>query len=166
MDYHHEKYAVVALARYLVDVEGWSTVLVGVRPDSLDAPDGPVGHQVPLIDAQQDTADPRYRYNFYTDTGGIDLVATKDGQVLLVEAKGKSAKGSVGIEQLVGRTVLAMKPDRPDYSYAVLMPDLPHLLRMVESASNTILSQIRVFVISPSGDIRRVEWGRAPSTDG
>jgi hypothetical protein len=69
--------------------------------------------------------DPHYRYNFYTDTGGIDLAATKSGKSLLVEAKGKSTPARLGIEQLVGRTVLSMEPDRSDRSYAILIPDLP-----------------------------------------
>ncbi len=40
VDYHHEKYAVVAMAKYLIEVEGWSSVRVGVALNSLDAPGG------------------------------------------------------------------------------------------------------------------------------
>jgi len=34
VDYHREKYGLVALAHYLADVEGWLTVLLSVAPES------------------------------------------------------------------------------------------------------------------------------------
>lgn len=162
VDYHHEKYAVVALGHYLTDVEGWSGVLVGVALDSLDAPGGPRGKPLPTIDAERDRTEPTYRANFYTDTGGIDLVATKPGQTLLVEAKGKSAKAPVGMEQLVGRIVLSMQPGHPDRSYAILIPDLPQWIRAVEAVRNPVLSEIRVYAISQTGVIHRCVWGTGP----
>jgi hypothetical protein len=161
VDYHHEKYAVVALARYLIEVEGWSTVQVGVALKSLEVPGGLRGNPVPTIDAELDRADPKYRYNFYTDGGGIDLVATKPGQTLLVEAKGKSIPVNSGIEQLVGRTILSMHPDRSDRSYAILIPDLPRWIQAVETTRNPMLSAILVYAVSPEGVIRRCEWGAA-----
>jgi hypothetical protein len=159
VDYHHEKYALVALAAYLVDDEGWSSVLMGVAPESLDEPDGPRGNKVPTIDAEQDRKDPKYRYNFYTDTGGIDLVATRPGRTLLVEAKGQSSTAPAGIEQLVGRTVLSMKSRRPDREYAVLIPDSRRWARVVRRAASPVLPKIRVYVVSRRGEIRLGEWG-------
>lgn len=96
VDYHHEKYAVVALGHYLTDVEGWSSVHVGVALKSLDAPGGLRGKPLPTIDAERNRTEPTYHNNFYVDTGGIDLVATKPGEILLVEAKGKSVKAPTG----------------------------------------------------------------------
>ena len=164
VDYHHEKYAIVALAHYLVEVEGWSSVHVGVALKSLDAPGGLRGNPVPTIDAERDRADPKYRYDFYTDGGGIDLVATKPSQTLLVEAKGKSIPVNSGIEQLVGRTILSIEPGRSDRSYAILIPDLPRWIQAVETARNPMLSAILVYAISPNGLIRRCEWGALPPT--
>lgn len=161
VNYHHEKYAVVALGHYLTDVEGWSGVLVGVALNSLDAPGGARGKPLPTIDAERDRTEPTYRANFYTDTGGIDLVATKPGQTLLVEAKGRSAKAPVGMEQLVGRIVLSMQPGHPDRSYAILIPDLPQWIRAVETAGNPVLAEIGVYAISPEGVISRRSWGAA-----
>jgi len=40
VDYHREKYGLVALAHYLADVEGWPEVLLSVVPESLDEPGG------------------------------------------------------------------------------------------------------------------------------
>ena len=160
VDYHHEKYALVALSHYLRDVEGWPRVLVSVVPESLDEPDGPRGLVPPVIDAERDQTDPTYRYNFYTDIGGrIDLVAAKPGHALLVEAKGKSAPVPAGVEQLIGRTILAMEPGRSDRTYAILIPDDPRWLRVVQAARHPVLSQIRVYAISHKADIRRCEWG-------
>jgi hypothetical protein len=164
VDYHHEKYAVVALGHYLMDVEGWSSVQVSVALKSLDAPGGLRGRPLPSIDGERDRADRDYRYNFYVDTGGIDLVATKPGHTLLVEAKGKSIPVNSGIEQLVGRTILSMEPGCSDRSYAILIPDLPRWLRAVETARNPVLSDIRVYAVSPKGAIRRCDWG-APATE-
>jgi hypothetical protein len=88
-------------------------------------------------------------------------VATTRGQTLLVEAKGKSSPVNSGIEQLVGRTILSMDPGRLDRSYAILIPDLPRWIRAVETARNPMLSEIRVYAISPKGAIRRCQWGAA-----
>ena len=159
VDYHHEKYAVVALAHYLTGVEGWASVHVGVALKSLDAPEGLRGNPVPTIDAERGRVEPKYRYDFYPAGGGVALVATKPGQTLLVEAKGKSIPVNSGIEQLVGRTILSMDPGRPGRSYAILIPDLPRWLRAVEMARNPILSGIGVFAISPKGAIRQCHWG-------
>ena len=163
VDYHREKYGLVALAHYLAAVERWPTVLLSVVPESLDEPGGLRGLQPPVIDAERDRADSRYPYVFYTDIGGrIDLVAAKPGHALLVEAKGKSAKVPAGIEQLIGRSILSMQPGRPDRSYAILVPDLPGWMRVVETARHPALSQILVYAVSPTGVIRRCAWGAAP----
>jgi hypothetical protein len=151
VDYHHEKYAIVALGHYLVDVESWSSVLVGVAPGSLDSPAGLRGKPLPVIDAELDKADSRFWNNFHTDTGGIDLVATKPGRTLLVEAKRISIAAPLGIEQLVGRTVLSMRSDRPDRSYAILIPDLPQWLQVVGMARNPMLSEIGVYAVGSAG---------------
>jgi len=162
VDYHHEKYAVVALANYLRDVEGWSSVYVSVAHESLDEPGGLRGKALPIIDAELDRTVATYHNNFYIDTGGIDLVATKPGETLLVEAKGKSVTANAGIEQLVGRTILSMEPGHSDRSYAILIPDLPQWMRAVEAARNPVLSEIRVYAVSPKGVIRRCQWGAEP----
>jgi hypothetical protein len=160
VDYHREKYGLVALAHYLADVEGWPTVLLSVAPESLDAPGGLRGLLPPAIDAERDRADPHYPYVFYTDIGGrIDLVAAKPGHALLVEAKGRSARVPAGIEQLIGRTILSIEPGRSDRSYAIVIPDLPGWMRVVQTARHPALSQILVYSVSPQGVIHRCEWG-------
>ena len=161
VDYHNEKYAVVALGHYLLEVEGWSSVLVVVALESLDRPGGVRGKPLPTIDAERDRTELYYAANFYTDTGGVDLVATKPWQLLLIEAKGKSAKAPVGMEQLVGRTVLSMRTDRADRRHAILIPDLAPWLRAVGAAENPMLAEIGVYAISPTGAIRRLKWGAA-----
>lgn len=60
VDYHREKYGLVALADYLSSVEGWDKVLLTVVPGSLDDPAGPRGLVPPVIDAARDRADPHY----------------------------------------------------------------------------------------------------------
>ncbi len=163
VDYHREKYGLVALAHYLTDVEGWPTVRLSVAAESLDALGGMNGLLPPMIDPERDRADSRYRYVFYTDIGGrIDLVAAKPGHALLVEAKGRSAKVQAGIEQLIGRTILSIEPGRSDRSYAILIPDLPSWMRMVQTARHPALSQIRVYTVSPNGVIGRCAWGGEP----
>jgi hypothetical protein len=100
---------------------------------------------------------------FDTDIGGrIDLVAARQGHALLVKTKGKSAKVPAGIEQLIGRTVLSMQPGRPDRSHAILVPDLPGWVRVVETARHPALSEILVYAVSQTGVIRRCAWGAAP----
>lgn len=79
---------------------------------------------------------------------------------LLVEAKGKSAKVPAGIEQLIGRTILAMESDRADRRYAILIPDLPAWLSVVASARHPALAAIEVFTVSPTGAIGKATWGR------
>lgn len=163
VDYHREKYGLVALAHYLTDVEGWPTVRLSVAAESLDAPGGMNGLLPPTIDPERDRADSRYRYVFYTDIGGrIDLVAAKPGHALLVEAKGRSAKVQAGIEQLIGRTILSIEPGRLDRSYAILIPGLPSWLRVVQTARHPALSQIGVYTVSPNGVIGRCAWGGEP----
>jgi len=166
VDYHREKYALVALAEHLVSVEGWSKVLLSVVPESIDVPDGPIGLVPPVIDAEQDRLDPRYPYVFYTDLGGrIDLVAVRPGRSLLVEAKGRSAPVPAGIEQLIGRTILAMDPARHDRAHAILIPDLPAWLAAISRATYPVLGSIGVYAVSIRGDIRRVTWGSHDSPE-
>ena len=132
VDYHREKYGLVALAHYLEHVDGWLTVRLSVEPESLDAAGGPAGQAVPAIDEARDREDPRYKYTLYTDNGGrIDLVATKSGRTLLVEAKGTSTPVPAGIEQLIGRSILSMRAGRPDLSYAILIPDVPRRIHVI-----------------------------------
>src|SRR5665811_976247 len=54
VDYHREKYGLVALAHYLTDVEGWPTVRLSVAAASLDAPGGLNGLPPPTIDPDLD----------------------------------------------------------------------------------------------------------------
>lgn len=68
VDYHREKYGLVALANHLTD-DGWE-VMLSVDPGSLRS--APVkGLPVPVIDADRDASDPRYKYSFYVDRGGL-----------------------------------------------------------------------------------------------
>jgi hypothetical protein len=167
VDYHREKYGLVALAGHLVSAEGWTRALLSVPPESLDEPGGPRGIVPPVIDAELDRTDPHYAYDFYTDLGGhIDLVAVRPGHLLIVEAKGTSVKVPAGIEQLIGRLVLAMDPERDDRSYAILIPDLPKWLAVVAAARHPVLAPIGVYTVSAKGRIGRAEWASTRSRAG
>lgn len=134
--YHHEKIALIRLAQHLKRA-GWTEVFLSVRPDSLSS--GLVGIDPASLDGVDLAADGlfsdtfqesfnddlTYRYNFYGDKpGGIDLVARKGDDLLLVEAKGESRerdrKGAV--YELIGRQVATRLDDDPR-TFAVLIPD-------------------------------------------
>jgi hypothetical protein len=158
VDYFREKYALVALAEYLRGA-GWD-VLLSVPPRSLVVGAAHEGIPPPLIDAELDRVDERYRYNFYTDIGGrVDLVGWRKDEVLLIEGKGTSAKPQAALEQLVGRMILWMEPDRPELKYGIAIPDHRAWLKVVARASHPILHQIAVFAIDGRGDVRVIEWG-------
>src|SRR5687768_10511154 len=123
-DYHHEKTALVALARWL-EADGWREIRLSVAAVSVNDAGGLVGVVPPAIDdafIEQFNLHPTHRYTFYRDEPGrIDLVAKRDGVTLLVEAKGKSVSNRRGaIEQLIGRLVLLQEPDRAELRYGLL----------------------------------------------
>ena len=158
VDYHREKYGVVALAEYLVAHDRWERVRLSVPAVSLHMGNAETGIEPPLIDADRDAVDPTYKYNFYTDTGGIDLVAWRGEETLVVEAKGRSAKPHAAIEQLVGRIILLMDPAATRRRYAILIPDLPNWTAIASAASHPALNAIEIFLVSAGGDIRRGAW--------
>lgn len=97
IDYYREKYGLVALANYLTR-DKYEEVLLSVRPDTLHTK--LEGVAVPVLDPVLDATDEKYKHNFYIDRGGrIDLVARKDGRLVLVEAKGTSIKPDAGLDQ-------------------------------------------------------------------
>jgi hypothetical protein len=160
VDYHREKYGLVALANHLA-ADGWK-VLLSVVPASLATPPHK-GIDVPTIDAAKDSADPRYRYNFYIDRGGRhDLVATRGDEVLVVEGKGKSGKPVSGLEQLIGRSLLAATSLPAGARSAILIPDA--WAGHVAAANHPALDFIEVFTVTPSGDIGFAHWGRPIGT--
>jgi hypothetical protein len=161
IDYHREKYGLVALANHLTR-EGWQEVLLSVRPETLETT--LEGIAVPVLDPVRDATDEKYKYNFYIDRGGrIDLVARRDGKLLLVEAKGTSSKPDSGVEQLVGRTIMHMDPSREDRSYAILVPDHPAWLAVLGRVHHhPSLTSVAVFLVSREGVIRMGHWGQSP----
>lgn len=155
VDYHREKYGLVALANHLTD-DGWQ-VMLSVQPASL-ASLPMQGLGVPVIDADRDASDPRYKYNFYVDRGGRhDLVATRGSEVLVVEGKGKSAKPINGLEQLVGRSIIAAASLPDGARTAILIPD--SWASLVADTTHPALQFIEVFTVSPTGDIGTARWG-------
>ena len=162
-DYHHEKTALVALARWLTS-ERWSEVGLSVPTASVDATGELGGVAPPEIDEafiERFNTHPRHRYTFYRDEPGrIDLVARRDEITLLVEAKGKSVANRRGaIEQLIGRLVLLRQPERADIEYGVLIPDS---WEPVLPTSRDSLDWISVFRVTPAGAITRGGW---PATE-
>lgn len=164
-DYHHEKVALVKLARDLL-AEGWPEVRLSVSHQRLDEADldGVDPEEVrPFDDAfvsEFNTTD-ELRYQFYRDEPGrIDLVARKPGRTLLVEAKGQSARNRVGaVEQLIGRMLLLQDPHRDDRDYAILVPDT---WDSVLPSSRPSLDWLHVFRISArDGSIERGRWPSA-----
>lgn len=159
IDYHREKYALVALAEHLIS-QGWTEVLLSVDPRSL-TDQALKGVMVPTIDAALDRDDPRYRYTFYTDRGGRhDLVAKRGSEMLVVEAKGRSGKPISSLEQLVGRSILAMAALPPGARMAILIPDHPAWVSIVTAATHPALADVEVFTVTPVGAIGKENWGR------
>lgn len=66
-----------------------------------------------------------FRYNFYYDhPGNFDLVARREGRVLIVDAKGRSATNRRGaIAQMIGNLSLARDPSKSERRYAILLPE-------------------------------------------
>ena len=158
-DYHHEKTALVALARWLGE-EGWDEVRLSVPVSGLDPEAELGGVPAPTIDdafIEQFNTDATHRYTFYRDEPGrIDLVARRGRRTLAVEAKGKSVANRRGaVEQLIGRLVLLRRPERSDLEYGILVPDSWDAVLPVHRAS---IEWIRVFRVDPSGRIVAGEW--------
>jgi hypothetical protein len=129
-DYWHEK---VALTKYAHDLvaDGWEVGL-SVKAARLDDEE-PLGgeHPRPLdgefensFNAAPIPGVTAFRYKFYRDTpGNIDLVARRDGAMLVVEGKGRSATNRRGaVAQMVGAHMLERRPGRSDIRYAILLP--------------------------------------------
>jgi hypothetical protein len=156
VDYHREKYGLVALANKLKE-EGWD-VLLSVTPKSVGSLQLK-GIEVPSIDATQHDADPGYKYNFYVDRGRRhDLVATRGSEILVIEGKGTSAARVSGLEQLVGRSIITAARLPEGAQTAILIPD--SWAPLVASTAHPALEFIKVFTVSRGGDISTARWGR------
>lgn len=163
LDYHHEKIALIRLAQHLMR-QGWPEVRLSAREGSLasDCLDGIDPGDLEGVDLHSDAIfsekfrqnfdrDETFRYKFYGDRpGGIDLVARRRDEVLLVEAKGRSRRDRRGgVYELIGRLV-ASRTDDDGRSYGILIPDT---WRAVLPAQRPSLRWLTVFLIEREGHI-------------
>jgi len=132
--FHHEKIALIKLAQHL-GRQGWAQVLLSVKPTSLDGEwEGVDPAALNEVDLKSDEIfspafrslfdnDLHHRYKFYRDNpGGIDLVARRGNELLLVEAKGTGRDRKGALDQLIGRQV-SMRMDGDPRSFGILVPN-------------------------------------------
>ena len=159
-DYHHEKVALTRFGQWLLD-QGWSEVLLSVVPASVDI-DRPLrGLPVQELDdvfISRFNDERNYRYTFYRDNpGNFDLVAKREGEILIVEGKGQSAKSKRGaVGQIVGALTLERRVDRPTFSYAILIPDGSGWDNALGNHGG--LDWLSIYRISESGVVTRGSW--------
>ncbi len=168
--FHHEKIALIKLAQHL-GRQGWSEVMLSVRPTSLDGQwDGIDPSTLEDVDLASDEIfspafrslfdnDLHHRYKFYGDkAGGIDLVARRDDELLLVEAKGESERDRKGaLDQLIGRQV-SIRIDNDPRSFGILIPDT---WSAILPSTRQSLAWMKVFLIErESGAIEETQLPR------
>ena len=172
--YHHEKIALVKLAQHL-SRNGWHEVLLSVRPDSLagelEGLDPATLHGVNLASdelfgpefRELFDNDLKHRYEFYGDKpGGIDLVARRYDELLLVESKGESKRDRKGaVYELIGRQVAARLDDDPR-SFGILIPDT---WRVVLPTRSKLLEWLKIYLIErETGRITEAQLPEPPAS--
>lgn len=164
--FHHEKIALIKLAQHLGN-QGWSEVMLTVKPTSLGGEwEGVDPTTLDGVDFMSDEVfspafrslfdnDLEHRYKFYRDNpGGIDLVARRGDELLLVEAKGTGRDRKGALDQLIGRQVGLHMDDDPR-SFGILIPDT---WKGILPPWRPSLAWLKVFLIEQeSGDIEEAE---------
>lgn len=83
-----------------------------------------------------------------------DVVATKSGETLYAEAKGRTAAIGLDVDTMFGQLLRRMKPVlEPGDSYAVVVPT--EAANAVARVPVRVLDalRIRVFLVSPDGEV-------------
>ena len=168
-DYHHEKVALTRLARWLAE-QGWEVGL-SVSPKKA-ASDGELGGEAPVemddefIRRFNSDDEWRFRYTFYYDQpGNFDLVARRDGVVLIVEAKGRSATNKRGaIARLIGGLSLERDPAKSGRRYAILLPEGPAWDKWLRNYGGLDWLQIYRIGAPAPGEIREDSWANYEHT--
>ena len=116
-----------------------------------------LGGIVPPDLSKFDLANHQTRYEIYYDSPGhIDLVARKENEVWLIEAKGltKGAGAPGVIAEAIGQTVIIMDPEHIGYRYGILLPKEKRFLDVLSGISdeNTLLSREDFYVFWATGD--------------
>ena len=122
IDYRHEKFAVIKVARSLSQ-QGFEVGISVPGPvQELSRRTKLGGLGIPSF-STSDMRIPEHRKRVYYDTPGtIDLVARKSDEVWVMEAKGLSARGNAraAVAQAIGQIVLYMTPSEPTLRYAII----------------------------------------------
>ena len=156
-EYWYEKYALIRFGRWL-ESNGYEVRLsvpwVGRAP-------GPLGGlKLPALPPERG-ADKDFRFTVYYDTpGGVDLVATRPEDVLLVEGKGTTTRSNAPrmVAEAVGKAVLLFETGTGNERYAVLLPDHGRVIRTLNLVSprNAVFAErVEVYLISSDGSLGR-----------
>jgi hypothetical protein len=88
------------------------------------------------------------------EQGFCDVVASKNGETLYAEAKGRTTAIGLDVDTMFGQLLRRMKPVlKPGDSYAVVVPtEAATAVARVPSRVRDAL-RIRVFLVSPDGDV-------------
>jgi hypothetical protein len=159
IEYRYEKYGAISLSKWFIE-KGYEVRLSVPGPVGELTSREPLGGIEPPDLSQFNMLDPQTRYDIYYDSPGrIDLVARKDNEIWLIEAKGLTkGRGAPGtIAEAIGQIVILIDPELISYNYGILLPKQKRFIEVIASVSdsNPLLCRddFHIFWVTDEGEI-------------
>ncbi|WP_199285610.1 PDDEXK family nuclease [Saccharomonospora iraqiensis] len=94
-----------------------------------------------------------------TEVEHVDVVATRDGQRLYAEAKGKTTDPGLDVDTAFGQLLRRMpKQDDASFRYGLVVRDEPRSVRAVQRVPSRVLTLLRItlYAVAEDGAVREL----------